>query len=40
MAKTIPGAQLLVLPAVHLSNVEFPQEFVDAVVKFVLSPAT
>jgi 3-oxoadipate enol-lactonase len=39
MAKTIPGATLLVLPAVHLSNVEFPREFVDAVVKFVLSPA-
>jgi 3-oxoadipate enol-lactonase len=39
MAKTIPGAALLVLPAVHLSNIEFPREFVDAVVKFVLSPA-
>jgi 3-oxoadipate enol-lactonase len=39
MAKTIPGATLLVLPAVHLSNIEFPREFVDAVVKFVLSPA-
>jgi len=39
MAETIPGATLLVLPAVHLSNIEFPLEFVDAVVKFVLSPA-
>jgi 3-oxoadipate enol-lactonase len=38
MAKSIPGATLLVLPAVHLSNVEFPREFVDAVVTFVLSP--
>ena len=39
MAETIPGATLLVLPAVHLSNIEFPREFVDAVVKFVLLPA-
>jgi 3-oxoadipate enol-lactonase len=38
MAKSIPGAKLLVLPAVHLLNVEFPREFVDAVVTFVLSP--
>lgn len=38
MAKSIPGATLLVLPAVHLTNVEFPREFVDAVVKFLRSP--
>ena len=38
MAKRIPGATLLVLPAVHLSNVEFPREFGDAVVTFLLSP--
>lgn len=38
MAQTIPGATLLVLPAVHLSNIEFPREFVDAVVKFLLPP--
>jgi 3-oxoadipate enol-lactonase len=30
----IPGSRLVVLPAVHLSNVEFPTEFVDAVVEF------
>lgn len=34
IAATIPGAQLLVLPAVHLSNVERPQEFLQAVFGF------
>ena len=34
IAATIPDAKLIVLPAVHLSNVEFPAEFVDAVVEF------
>ncbi|MEW6343743.1 MAG: alpha/beta fold hydrolase [Paraburkholderia sp.] len=38
MAEAIPGARLFVLPAVHLSNVEFPREFVDAVVEFLESP--
>jgi 3-oxoadipate enol-lactonase len=34
MAATIPGAQLLVLPAVHLTNVEYPNEFMAAVLSF------
>jgi 3-oxoadipate enol-lactonase len=34
MANAIPGARLLMLPAVHLSNVEFPQAFNDEVMKF------
>jgi 3-oxoadipate enol-lactonase len=34
MADAIPGARLLMLPAVHLSNVEFPETFNDEVVKF------
>ena len=38
MAKRVPGATSRVLPAVHLSNVEFPREFGDAVVTFRLSP--
>ncbi|WNG36852.1 alpha/beta fold hydrolase [Archangium violaceum] len=34
IASTIPGARLRVLPAVHLSNVELPGDFLDAVVTF------
>lgn len=34
IAATVPGAKLLVLPAVHLSNIEFPEEFVAAVLDF------
>ncbi|MDT3382067.1 alpha/beta fold hydrolase [Labrys neptuniae] len=34
IAATIPGARLKVLPAVHLSNIEFPQEFVAEVLSF------
>jgi 3-oxoadipate enol-lactonase len=34
IAATIPGAMLFVLPAVHLSNVEFPREFVRTVTGF------
>ena len=34
IAATIPGAQLVVLPAVHLSNVERPAEFLQAVLAF------
>lgn len=34
IAAAIPGARLRVLPAVHLSNVERPREFVEAVVGF------
>jgi 3-oxoadipate enol-lactonase len=34
IAATVPGAKLLVLPAVHLSNVEYPAEFMEAVLGF------
>lgn len=34
IAATVPGAKLLILPAVHLSNVERPAEFLDAVLTF------
>lgn len=34
IADTIPGARLLVLPAVHLTNVEYPAEFLEAVLGF------
>jgi 3-oxoadipate enol-lactonase len=34
IAATIPDARLIILPAVHLSNVEHPARFVDAVVEF------
>ena len=34
MARTIPGAELLVLPAVHMSHMECPQEFTAAVLGF------
>ncbi|MBB3660740.1 3-oxoadipate enol-lactonase [Rhizobium sp. BK650] len=34
IAATVPGAKLVVLPAVHLSNVEYPSEFMQAVQDF------
>lgn len=34
IARSIPGAKLLTLPAVHLSNIEFPRQFEDAVLAF------
>lgn len=34
MAATIPGAKLVILPAVHLSNVERPAEFLRIVTDF------
>ena len=34
IAATVPGAKLVVLPAVHLSNVEYPSEFIQAVQDF------
>jgi 3-oxoadipate enol-lactonase len=39
IAATIPGAELLVLPAVHLPNVELPAEYLDAVLTFLRSCA-
>ena len=35
IAATIPGAQLVTLPAVHLSNVECPDEFLKELFTFV-----
>ncbi|MGH8079972.1 MAG: alpha/beta fold hydrolase [Lysobacter sp.] len=37
IAATIPDARLLTLPAVHLANVEFAQEFETAVIEFLLA---
>lgn len=34
IAATVPGAKLVVLPAVHLSNIERPVEFMQAVLGF------
>jgi 3-oxoadipate enol-lactonase len=34
MAATIPGAKLVILPAVHLSNIERPAEFLRVVTDF------
>lgn len=36
IAATIPGAQLVALPTVHLPNIERPREFRDAVLTFLL----
>lgn len=36
IAAAIPGARLLVLPTVHLSNVELPERFMQAVLEFLL----
>lgn len=37
IAETVPHAKLLILPAVHLPNVEFPDAFEKAVIDFLLS---
>lgn len=37
IAETIPGARLVVLPAVHLPNVECPDGFMEAVLDFLLA---
>lgn len=34
IAATIPGAKLVVLPAVHLTNVELPVQFMNAALRF------
>ncbi len=36
IAQTVPGAKLVMLPVVHLSNIEQPQAFQDAVLDFLL----
>ena len=41
IAATVPGSRLVILPAVHLSNIEYPDAFRSAVLDFLLaeSPA-
>lgn len=34
IASTVPGAQLVILPTVHLPNIEAPREYLDVVVRF------
>lgn len=34
LAETIPGARLRVLPAAHMTHIEYPEEFTEAVVTF------
>jgi len=40
IAATVPRARLVVLPAVHLSNIEYPDVFVNSVLEFLLAGAT
>jgi 3-oxoadipate enol-lactonase len=37
IAATIPGSKLVMLPAVHLSNIEYSNDFLNAVLDFLLS---
>ncbi len=37
MAKTIPGARLRIIPAAHMTHIEFPSEFMEAVLNFLRS---
>jgi 3-oxoadipate enol-lactonase len=37
IAATVPGSKLVMLPAVHLSNIEYPDAFMSAVLEFLLS---
>jgi 3-oxoadipate enol-lactonase len=37
IAETVLGAKLITLPAVHLSNIEYPTDFLNAVLAFLLS---
>ncbi len=39
IAAAVPGAQLVMLPAVHLPNVEMPREYEDVVLRFLLDAA-
>jgi len=36
IAATVPGSKLVILPAVHLSNIEYPTEFMNAALEFLL----
>jgi 3-oxoadipate enol-lactonase len=37
IARTVQGSKLTVLPAVHMSNVEYPADFLNAVLEFLLA---
>jgi 3-oxoadipate enol-lactonase len=37
IAATVPGSRLVILPAVHLSNIEYPDDFLSAVFEFLRS---
>jgi 3-oxoadipate enol-lactonase len=37
IAAAIPGSKLVILPVVHLSNIENPAAFLEAVLGFLLS---
>jgi 3-oxoadipate enol-lactonase len=37
IAATVPGSKLVKLPAVHLSNIEYPDAFLSALLEFLLS---
>ncbi|MFC5740550.1 3-oxoadipate enol-lactonase [Dyella tabacisoli] len=39
IAAHVPGAKLVILPAVHLSNIEYPAEFLSAMLECLLSPS-
>jgi 3-oxoadipate enol-lactonase len=40
IAGSVPGARLRILPTVHLSNIELPEEFMAAVLPFLTAPAS
>lgn len=37
IAATVPGSKLVMLPSVHLSNIQYPADFLSAVLTFLLS---
>jgi 3-oxoadipate enol-lactonase len=37
IAAAVPGSRLVILPAVHLSNIEYPADFLRTVLEFLLS---
>ena len=40
IASTIPGARLVMLPTVHMPNVELPEAYMEAVLGFLLAPSS
>jgi 3-oxoadipate enol-lactonase len=37
IAASVPGSKLITLPAVHLTNIEYPAEFLHAILEFLVS---